>query len=351
MLLQLSEQMGGIESFDFMSSEWLHHFSNLGEYEPIQSMEYSSCTNTVIRDIKPANSSTALMSNSNADQQAFSWNCTSDQMHNNFWGLGTQGEEKLEGADTSLDKVQHQVINPLISIPAAVGHMDSQGVKPIQDCFSDDTDDTDEGGAFKSCQSGRSAVAKNLVSERKRRKKLNDRLYALRALVPLISKMDKASIVGDAIRYIQDLQKQVKEIEADIAGFESNQRQYDRGLCSADSSVEIEEEIGNTLGVSGNKGADKHFVHGAVELDVSKVEERTFHVRMYCRGGSRVLVNLTKALESLPLELKNANITTFDAHVINTVVVKIKDMDETMEAEALKKLILNGASQYGFHAP
>ncbi|KAK6164542.1 hypothetical protein DH2020_001406 [Rehmannia glutinosa] len=62
---------------------------------------------------------------------------------------------------------------------------------------------------------GRDEAMNHVEAERQRREKLNQRFYALRAVVPNISKMDKASLLGDAIAYITDLQTKIRVMEAE----------------------------------------------------------------------------------------------------------------------------------------
>lgn len=65
---------------------------------------------------------------------------------------------------------------------------------------SDDSDPNEEDDDPR-CRrrNGKGPQSKNLQAERNRRKKLNDRLYALRALVPNISKVEDISFITNSV--------------------------------------------------------------------------------------------------------------------------------------------------------
>ncbi|KAM0949722.1 putative transcription factor bHLH family [Dioscorea sansibarensis] len=56
----------------------------------------------------------------------------------------------------------------------------------------------------------------HVETERLRREKLNHWFYALRSVVPNISRMDKVSLLADAVSYINELRKMAEELEAEV---------------------------------------------------------------------------------------------------------------------------------------
>lgn len=201
---------------------------------------------------------------------------------------------------------------------------------------SDNSDANEDDESDKHCLDMRNSPSKNLVSERRRRKKLNERLYSLRALVPKISKLDKASIVSDAISYVEDLQKQVDVMQADIHALESGKGSSLQGPCHDSNN-----------GMTPRNALRKQFTeHRILELEVSQMEEQTYHLRIHCKKGPGVLVQLTSALEALDFDIVNANLTSVNDHVLNTVVVKAGN-GEVMTPEELKRRTLDVVPKFG----
>ncbi|XP_057424194.1 basic helix-loop-helix protein A [Lotus japonicus] len=66
--------------------------------------------------------------------------------------------------------------------------------------------------------------ANHVLAERRRREKLNERFIILRSLVPFVTKMDKASILGDTIEYVKQLRRKIQELEARNLQIEAEQQ-------------------------------------------------------------------------------------------------------------------------------
>ncbi|CAI0434342.1 unnamed protein product [Linum tenue] len=153
---------------------------------------------------------------------------------------------------------------------------------------------------------GREEPLNHVEAERQRREKLNQRFYALRAVVPNISKMDKASLLGDAITYINDLQMKIKVMEAET-GMRSNkhssvvnpeidfQQRQDDAIVRVSSSL-ADHPVGSVI-----EKFREHQV-AAQECNVSSSEDgrivHTFSIRTQSGAAEQLKQKLEAALSS-----------------------------------------------------
>ncbi|KAG4959137.1 hypothetical protein AAZX31_13G084100 [Glycine max] len=175
-----------------------------------------------------------------------------------------------------------------------------------------------------------SVASKNIVSERNRRKKLNDRLLALRAVVPNITKMDKASIIKDAIEYIQHLHEQEKRIQAEILDLESRNKfknptyEFDQDLpILLRSKKKKTEHLFDSLSSRNSPSIE------IIELRVTYMREKTFVVNLTCSKRTDTMVKLCEVFESLKLKVIAANITSFSGTLLKkTAFIEADEKEE-----------------------
>lgn len=184
----------------------------------------------------------------------------------------------------------------------------NQGVLSSLDQAKDDSlilsDDRKPRKRGRKPANGREEPLNHVEAERQRREKLNQRFYALRAVVPNISKMDKASLLGDAIAYITDLQKKIRIMEAEKETVDGRLKQL------AVTDIDIHErnddavvQVGCPLDshpVSKVINALREHQLAAQEADVSLAENgevvHTFSIRTQAGDAEHVKDKLTAAL-------------------------------------------------------
>lgn len=99
--------------------------------------------------------------------------------------------------------------------------------------------------------------ANHVLAERRRREKLNERFIILRSLVPFVTKMDKASILGDTIEYVKQLRKKIQDLEARNVHLEDDQRTRSLGEIQRSSSMKELRSGGLDRTRTGSPGSDK----------------------------------------------------------------------------------------------
>lgn len=152
---------------------------------------------------------------------------------------------------------------------------------------------------------GREEPLNHVEAERQRREKLNQRFYALRAVVPNISKMDKASLLGDAIAYINELQAKLKVMEAE--------REKTGSIPRDASTLEINSKVEN--------------LNRAPDVDIQASHDEVI-VRVSCPLDSHPASRVIQAFKDAQITVIESKLAAANDTVFHTFVIKSQGSEQ-----------------------
>ncbi|KAK8483791.1 hypothetical protein V6N13_021583 [Hibiscus sabdariffa] len=173
----------------------------------------------------------------------------------------------------------------------------------------------------------------HVLSERRRREKINERFTILKSLVPSNSKADKVSILDDTIDYLQDLVRRVEELESCRELTESETRTK---RTTRDHVERTSDNYGNNKVTNGKKSSYLNKRKACEDIDyvASKdgstdnlsvsMNNKDLVIQFRCRWQDGILFEIIDALSILDLDCHSVQSSTIDGILSMTISSKYK---------------------------
>ncbi|KAG9439905.1 hypothetical protein H6P81_020070 [Aristolochia fimbriata] len=175
----------------------------------------------------------------------------------------------------------------------------------------------------------------HIIAERKRREKLSQRFIALSAIVPGLKKMDKASVLGDAIKYVKQLQEKVKTLED-----QSVKKTMESVVFVKKSQLSLDDDLSST-----EENFEGRSDEPLPEIE-ARVSERDILIRVHCEKRKGTLVKVLAEIEKLHLSIVTANSAPFANSALDITVTAKMEEEFCMTVKDLVKSLRAAFSNF-----
>ncbi|KAL6338941.1 hypothetical protein AAG906_024092 [Vitis piasezkii] len=153
----------------------------------------------------------------------------------------------------------------------------------------------------------------HVIAERNRREKLNLLFIALSAIVPGLTKTDKVSVLGDAVKYLKHLQERVKMLEEQTAK---------KMVESAVTVKRYQLSDNETSSSYHNSDSSSNQLFHEIE---ARVSNKDVLIRIHCQKEKGFSVKILGEIEKLHLTVIKSSFLPFGEYIMDITIVAQMD--------------------------
>ncbi|WOL10534.1 transcription factor EGL1-like [Canna indica] len=181
------------------------------------------------------------------------------------------------------------------------------------------------------------SAARHALLQKKTTEKLNEKFLVLQSIIPSISKVDKATILGDTIEYLGDLERRVQELEScwESAELDTKNTRKHPDVAERTSDNYGNKETENARKPPANKRkasdlieaeAEHHWLlskDGPIDVNVT-MKEKELSVEMQCPWRECLLLEIIESISNFHLDPVSMQSSIADGVLALTIKSKFR---------------------------
>ncbi|XP_075078858.1 transcription factor bHLH14-like [Nicotiana tabacum] len=184
----------------------------------------------------------------------------------------------------------------------------------------------------------------HVEAERQRREKLNHRFYMLRSVVPQVTRIDKASLLSDAVAYINELKAKVDKLESKLhtnLELKKKPEMEHNDAVDNQSSTNSVDHVSPSPIIFCNISTQKN---PTLKVEVKMIGPDAM-IRVQSEDVNYPSTRLMCALQDLELHVYHANISSVNNIVVQDIVIRDVPNKGLKTEDGLRAAILRSLEQ------